>query len=163
MENTNLKPKTLYRSKTNRIVFGICGGLGEYFDIDPVIFRIIFIVLTFSAGSGILIYLILAFLIPKNPSSAPVENKTEPIDVKDRAQGLVAELKDLKGSQDLNRFGTLRILLGLLIVIIGFCLLAQNLGFIPRYYFYLYRLFNFWPVLIVIAGLSLFLSGTRTK
>ncbi|MFA5071945.1 MAG: PspC domain-containing protein, partial [Candidatus Pacearchaeota archaeon] len=60
MSNT----KKLYRSKTNRVIFGICGGLGEYFDIDPLVVRILFILLTFTGGSGIVIYLILAIMIP---------------------------------------------------------------------------------------------------
>ncbi|MDD4142846.1 MAG: PspC domain-containing protein [Bacteroidales bacterium] len=61
--------KKLTRSSENKVIGGICGGLGEYFDIDPVIFRLIFIVLLLCAGGGGLLYLIMLFVIP-------MDNKT---------------------------------------------------------------------------------------
>lgn len=51
--------KKLYRSETDRKLAGVCGGLGEYFDIDPVIFRIAFVALFFVGGFGLLLYLIM--------------------------------------------------------------------------------------------------------
>lgn len=51
--------KKLYRSETDRKLAGVCGGLGEYFDIDPVIFRIIFVVTTLMGGFGLLLYIIM--------------------------------------------------------------------------------------------------------
>jgi phage shock protein PspC (stress-responsive transcriptional regulator) len=56
--------KKLYRSEKDRKVAGVCGGLGEYFDIDPVIPRIVFLVLLVGAGSGILLYLVFWFIMP---------------------------------------------------------------------------------------------------
>jgi phage shock protein C len=56
--------KKLYRSRRNRVLFGVCGGLGEYFKIDPTLIRILFIIAAFLRGSGILLYLILAVVIP---------------------------------------------------------------------------------------------------
>ncbi len=53
------------RSSKNKIIAGICGGLGEYFQIDPVIFRLLFIVLTLGVGFGVLAYIILWICIPK--------------------------------------------------------------------------------------------------
>ncbi|MDO8482709.1 MAG: PspC domain-containing protein [bacterium] len=67
MEN-NTPHKTLYRSNSNKIIFGVAGGLGEYFNVDPIIFRIGFVVLSFGGGSGLLVYVIMALLMPKNPS-----------------------------------------------------------------------------------------------
>ncbi|HOB90251.1 MAG TPA: PspC domain-containing protein [Candidatus Colwellbacteria bacterium] len=57
------KIRKIYRSRTDRIIFGVCGGLGEYFEVDPVIFRLLFVLFAFMA-SGILIYLISAIIIP---------------------------------------------------------------------------------------------------
>ena len=57
--------KKLYKSTSDKKLFGVCGGIAEYFDIDPIIIRIIFIVLLFGYGSGLLVYLLLAFLLPK--------------------------------------------------------------------------------------------------
>ena len=57
-------PKRLYRSSDQRMLLGVCGGLGEYFDIDPTIVRIIFIVLIFAGLSGALLYIALAIIMP---------------------------------------------------------------------------------------------------
>ena len=59
--------KKLYRSNTDRRLCGVCGGLAEHLDIDPVIIRLIFIFLTLFGGGGLLIYLICAVVIPKSP------------------------------------------------------------------------------------------------
>ena len=60
--------RQLYRSNTQRVVAGVCGGLGEYFGLDPVWFRIGFVVLALGGGSGILIYLVLWLVIQPAPS-----------------------------------------------------------------------------------------------
>ncbi len=57
----------LYRSEDNKILLGICGGIGEYFKIDPVIIRIVLVVLIFAGFSGILAYFIAALIIPRRP------------------------------------------------------------------------------------------------
>ena len=59
-----METKHLYRSKTNRWIAGVCGGVGEYFNIDPIIVRILAIVIP---GFGWLLYLILALIIPNEP------------------------------------------------------------------------------------------------
>lgn len=60
--------KRLYRSTTNRKIAGVCGGLGDYFQIDPVIFRVIFIILLLPGGfPGVVPYLILWVVIPMEP------------------------------------------------------------------------------------------------
>ncbi len=60
-------PRHLYRSSTQRVVAGICGGLGDYFAIDPVWFRIGFVVLALAGGSGILVYLLMWLIVPQAP------------------------------------------------------------------------------------------------
>lgn len=59
--------KKLYRSEKNKIFAGVLGGLGEYFEVDPVILRIIFVLLVVATGifPGIIAYLIALILIPK--------------------------------------------------------------------------------------------------
>lgn len=57
----------LYRSRDQKIVAGVCAGLGEYFAIDPVWFRIGFVVLTFGGGSGLLVYLLMWLIVPESP------------------------------------------------------------------------------------------------
>ncbi len=59
--------KRLYRSITNKIIGGVCGGLGEYFDVDPVLVRVITVLLFLATGFGILAYIIAWIIIPKRP------------------------------------------------------------------------------------------------
>ncbi|MFA6743531.1 MAG: PspC domain-containing protein, partial [Candidatus Neomarinimicrobiota bacterium] len=56
--------KKLYRSDQQKIVAGVCGGIAEYFEIDPVLIRLIWIVLIVFGGTGILAYLIAWIVIP---------------------------------------------------------------------------------------------------
>lgn len=57
--------KKLCKSETNRVVCGVCGGLGDYFGIDATLFRLVFAGLTVIGGSGILLYLAAAIVIPR--------------------------------------------------------------------------------------------------
>lgn len=59
--------KRLYRSKNNCMIAGVCGGLGEYFDMDPTFIRLLWIVFTLAGGSGILAYIIAWIIIPQHP------------------------------------------------------------------------------------------------
>ena len=60
--------KRLYRSSDNRVFAGSCGGLGEYFDVDPTVVRVVYVLLSLlTAFMGILLYIILLFVIPNRP------------------------------------------------------------------------------------------------
>ena len=61
-----MEHKRLYRSDTNKVFAGICGGVGEYFDIDPTLVRVIWLLVTIFTGffPGVLAYIIAAFVIP---------------------------------------------------------------------------------------------------
>ncbi len=62
--------KKLYRSRDNKVLTGLCGGIGDYFNIDATLVRIAFIVLEFAtAGFLILGYLIVTLIVPKKPIS----------------------------------------------------------------------------------------------
>lgn len=58
------QPKRLYKSSTNKQIMGVCGGLAEFFNIDPSIIRVIFVVLFFAGSSGFWIYFILGLVLP---------------------------------------------------------------------------------------------------
>ncbi|MBI4090296.1 MAG: PspC domain-containing protein [Candidatus Kerfeldbacteria bacterium] len=58
------QPKRLYRSRSERVIAGVAGGLGHYFGIDPTLVRIAFIVLTFLWGGGLFAYLALWVIVP---------------------------------------------------------------------------------------------------
>ena len=59
--------KRLYRSGKDRILGGVCGGLGEYFNIDSVIIRLLWVLFSLAYGTGILAYIIAWIIIPRNP------------------------------------------------------------------------------------------------
>ncbi len=60
-----MEQRRLRRSRTNRVIAGVCGGLGEYFGINPIVFRIIFVLLALPGGPpGVILYLILMFVMP---------------------------------------------------------------------------------------------------
>jgi phage shock protein PspC (stress-responsive transcriptional regulator) len=71
-QNQN-SPRKLYRSRDERVVGGVAGGLGRYFDLDPILFRIGFVALAFLGGAGILLYLAGLLLVPNEagPDGAP--------------------------------------------------------------------------------------------
>lgn len=59
--------KKLYRIRSGRKILGVCGGLANYFDIDPTIVRVVFALIGLFWGAGILAYFIMALVIPENP------------------------------------------------------------------------------------------------
>jgi len=66
--------KRLMRSRDDRMLFGVCAGLAQYLGIDPVIVRLLAVLLTLWNGVGLLIYLVLAIVVPQEPDVAPKAN-----------------------------------------------------------------------------------------
>lgn len=58
--------KRLYLSTTNRRIAGVCGGIGEYFNIDPTIVRVLFAIFAWAYGSAIFLYILLSIILPKD-------------------------------------------------------------------------------------------------
>lgn len=136
----------LYRSENNRIFGGVAGGLGEYLDIDPVIIRIIFIILALN-GVGVLLYLVLWAIIPTkskaNGASEEIfqENVAE---MKVKAKSFVGELRTASGRESARTW------LGISLIIFGGLLFLENLGI-----FDFLRFWRIWPLLLVALGLAL--------
>jgi phage shock protein C len=61
--------KKLYRLRKNRVIAGICSGLAEYFDIDPIIVRLITLILVLSFGAGLIVYIIAWIVVPEEPDN----------------------------------------------------------------------------------------------
>jgi len=60
------REKRLFRSKKNRMIAGVCGGIGEYFDVDPTLIRLLWVLITlFSLGAGVIAYIIACIIIPE--------------------------------------------------------------------------------------------------
>ncbi len=68
-----METKKLYRSRTDRMISGVCGGLGKYLGIDPTLIRLVFVLLLlFGVGSGLILYIILMFIVPEEPETTSV-------------------------------------------------------------------------------------------
>lgn len=61
--------KRLYKSNDNKMIDGVCGGIAEYFSIDPTLVRLGWVLLSALGGSGILAYIVAAIIIPRRPES----------------------------------------------------------------------------------------------
>jgi phage shock protein C len=78
-----METKKLYRSRTDQMIAGVCGGLGKYLGIDPTLIRLAFVLLLlFGIGSGLLVYLVMILLVPleTEETAIPVQSVvgTEP-------------------------------------------------------------------------------------
>jgi len=89
--------KRLYRDPDNRVLGGVCGGLGAYFNIDPIVFRILFLLIFFGMGAGLLIYIILWIAIPEALTTAQkLEMRGEPITIENIKKAVREEFENVK-------------------------------------------------------------------
>ena len=67
-------PKKLLRSNENKMICGVCGGIGEYFNMDPTLIRLLWVLLSLgSCGTGLLVYIIAAVIIPETIKMIPIK------------------------------------------------------------------------------------------
>lgn len=64
-----MERRRLYRSNSDRMIAGVCGGLADFFNIDPSVMRIIFVLFLLLGGNGLLIYLVLWLIVPLEPAA----------------------------------------------------------------------------------------------
>ena len=70
--------KRLYQSRSQRMIGGVCGGLGTFLDIDPTIVRVILVILTFPFPITILAYFIMLLVVPEEPLNLPPTDPSQP-------------------------------------------------------------------------------------
>jgi phage shock protein C len=152
--------KRLYRSKTNKVITGVCGGIAEYIAIDPVIVRLLWIAISFAFGTGILIYIIASIIMPEKRSDS-INGEDEDSTVNQHAgddfsaESFEAQSAEWRETPKYDK-GRTRMVLGIVLVLIG--LLALTKEFFNWLDFKL-----FWPVVLVIAGaLILFKGGKKS-
>ena len=89
--------KRLYRSRTNKIIAGVCGGLSDYLSVDATIVRIAFVLLCFMSGFGVFLYLLLWIIVPlEGQASANLDRDhltNVATEMKDKAQEVAGEVK----------------------------------------------------------------------
>jgi phage shock protein C len=122
--------KKLYRLRNERVIAGVAGGLGRYLDIDPILVRLFFVLLVLSDGIGVMLYVILAFVIPEAP------------------QGMEEMSVDRTAGTELRETRT-RTVLGAGLLLFGLFFLLQTFD-VP--FATWLRLNDLWPLLLVAAG-----------
>jgi phage shock protein C len=137
MVENDASSKRLYRSRNERMLAGVAGGLGQYFNVDPVIVRLVFVALFLIppvGGLALVAYLIMAIVVPSRPL-----DESEPV---------------ITGSRiDTGRGPEL---LGYLLIAVGVLFLAANLGLFT---FIIWD--NIWPLVLVAVGAFLLLRAFR--
>ncbi len=134
-----METKRLYRSRTDKIIAGVCGGMAEYFDVDPVIMRVLFVLLAFFGGSGFILYLASIFIIPKKPLQ--VEN---PLGA---GNATAPQQKEVPS-------GGARTMFGIIMIILGALVLLGNLGVLSFFHFWHLSAFVF-PILLILIGMAI--------
>jgi phage shock protein PspC (stress-responsive transcriptional regulator) len=97
--NYQYRRRRLYRDPDNRVLGGVCGGLGAYLDIDPVILRVILVVLFFAFGIGLLVYLIMWIVVPEASTTAQkLEMRGDPVNASNIGNFIRDEFDSVKKS-----------------------------------------------------------------
>jgi phage shock protein PspC (stress-responsive transcriptional regulator) len=92
----------MYRDPDHRVIGGVCSGMGAYWDIDPVIVRILFVVTTLAGGIGALVYLILYIVIPEAKTTAQkIEMKGEPVNIHNIKESVKNEFNNVRKNMKL--------------------------------------------------------------
>ena len=133
--NTAGGARRLYKSRTSRMIDGVCGGVAEYFGIDPTLVRITWVLLTLLGGSGVLLYIAGMIVMPKNPDIFASPDQRP----------------DTSASPSSHRFW------GVLLVVTGALWLMGNLGIWHRWWGFSWDLLL--PTLLVLAGVGFLLGG----
>ena len=133
--------KRLYKSRRNRVIDGICGGIAEYFDIDPTIVRILCVLVTLLGGSGFFLYIAAMIIMPSNPGDAPVHPAGSPF----------------SQPTDKRRF------FGITLVLLGAFVLLINLGWLADVNWWSFSHSILLPSLLVLLGIVLIYSYRRRQ
>jgi len=147
--------KRLYRSESNRILGGVCGGLGEFLGIDPIFIRIFFILWTVLGEFSVLIYLVLWVVVPSFSSSESGE-KFRSEELGERIREVVDEIRVIVRQPSPE-----------LITYAGVGLIGWGVYYLLRRFGFPWVTWNFtpylWPALLIIAGVFVLVRATSRE
>lgn len=126
--------KRLTKSRTDRIICGVCSGLAEYFGVDPIIVRVLFILFTLTAGTGVLVYIVLCLVMPEADATTGTVTPSTPEEIHARWQNT-------------------QILIGMVVIAFGLFLFAGNFGLLDIGAVISTFLKSLWPVFIIVLGI----------
>lgn len=146
--------KRLYRSRTNKMVAGVCGGLGEYMDIDPTLVRIVFVLLVLASGMGVLAYLAMWLIVPEEGETAESASAET---VRAGAEQMAQKAQEVSGGVKQavdDRKIEPALVAGVVLIVLGAFFLLQNLnvwwiGWVTGKVL--------WPAALIVIGLVLLL------
>jgi phage shock protein C len=152
--------KKLYRSTADKMLGGVAGGLAEYFDIDSTLVRVLFIVVVFLGGGGIIAYIILWIVVPQKPYEIPKynfnqsppegESKSENFSNENKSDSFSVANGSVAGS--MTTTSNKQLWVAIILIVIGGLLLLDNV--FPAFSFH-----HFWPVLLIAIGIGLLLKS----
>ena len=148
-----MEPKKFYRSVADRKIAGVCGGLAEYFDIDPLLVRLIFVVLVLAGGGGFLLYLILWIVTSDKPHEYVHTQNNSNMENQQQMSGNPAPSSANEPSKP-NQPGRNRgnLIGGLVLITLGSLFLADQL--IPHINFG-----DLWPIILIVIGIGLLINS----
>lgn len=147
----------LYRSRTDAMIGGVCGGLANYLGIDSTLVRLFFILLALGTGFGVLIYFILWIVIPREGQGAMTTTETIRAGADEIANRASTLGQDLGGALS-GPNPKAGVVVGVALVVVGVLFLIQNMD-LPWL-----RWLNFntlWPLLLILAGAALLVRRAR--
>ncbi len=157
--------KKLYRSNTDKMIGGVSGGIAEYFEIDPTIVRILFVLAVFFGGGGLIAYIILWIIVPEKPYVFPgMQQPNQENHINSTQSSQSTENKEQSSASNSNTFdysafqqkqkSNTGSVAGIVLIVIGALFLLNN--FIPRFNFG-----DFWPFILIAAGIALLLNSKK--
>ena len=158
--------KRLYRSRSDRMIWGVCGGLAKHLNVDPTLVRLVMVLLFFANGIGILIYIVMAVIVPLEGSKTtePKETILENVEeIKKTAGELGEEIRSTFDEEEAaakegDGSNLWRPLTGIFLIVGGLMFLAANFNF-----FWWFDWDQLWPLLLVGAGLLFILATWRRR
>lgn len=145
--------KRLYRSRTESTIGGVCGGLGEYFGIDPTFLRIMFVLLIFADLIGVLAYLIAWIVIPREPYVAAA-NTDQGLSTAAGEPGGVNSAQpaqvETANAEKIEYASWNKYIPGAILVVLG-------VFFILREHYWWWNIGSYWPLLLIVIGVFLVL------
>jgi phage shock protein PspC (stress-responsive transcriptional regulator) len=132
-EITVAPQRQLVRSRDDRVIAGVCGGLGKHWAVDPVLIRIAALLLVFAGGAGIVLYIVGWIAIPEEPEDVTVATPSPPAE--DRTRSAVA--------------------LGVIFIVLGAVFLADAIW--PDFLSWRYV----WPIALIVIGAAILLRSRK--